>query len=65
MPPKKIVYHSLLCVRHFMRIERRVLTEGWKSINSVALHGLAMPVEMKDVNVIIHYKPDFKVSGWG
>ena len=44
-----------------MVIERRVLSEGWKSVNQAIFEFMSKPVEMKDVNVVVSYDPKYKV----
>ena len=44
-----------------MLIERRVLDEGWKTEKCASFKHFATQVEVKDVNVVIHYLPNIKV----
>ena len=44
-----------------MLIERRVLGDGWNSEKSAVFEHFAGPVEVKDVNVVMHYLPNIKV----
>ena len=44
-----------------MLIERRVLGEGWTSEKSACFHHFAGLVEVKDINVVMRYRPEVKV----
>ena len=48
--------------RRFLLIERRVLGEGWKSEKSAVFQHFAGPVEVKDINIVMHYRPEIKVQ---
>ena len=45
-----------------MLIERRVIGEGWKSEKSAYFPHFAGLVEVKDVNVVMQYRPEVKVT---
>ena len=56
--------YSCFCVIHYRRlmlIEQRVLGEGWKSEKSAIFQYFSGPVEVKDINVVMHYRPEIKV----
>jgi len=48
--------------RRLMVIERKLLTEGWKSVGIAKFKRMASAVEVKDTNVIICYPPQWKVG---
>ena len=52
---------SITC-RRFMLIERRVIGEGWKSEKSAYFQHFAGLVEVKDINVVMQYRPEVKVT---
>ncbi len=47
--------------RRFTVIERRILTEGWKSSQHAIFEFMSKPVEYKDLNVVVSYNPKYKV----
>ena len=44
-----------------MIVERRILTEGWKSVNFAAFADMDRPVRTKEKSVVISYRPEAKV----
>jgi len=50
----------LVTDRRLMVIERKLLTEGWKSVGIAKFKRMASAVEVKDTNVIICYPPQWK-----
>ena len=53
--------------RRMLLIERKILTEGWKSFQDIEFRMFESPVEIKDVTVLIHYSKKYKVRcpGYG
>lgn len=47
--------------RRMLLIERKILTEGWKSFQDIEFKTFESPVEIKDVTVLINYSKDYKV----
>ena len=47
--------------RQVMTVERRILTEGWKSVNFAAFADMDRPVRTKEKSVVISYRPEAKV----
>ena len=45
-----------------MLIEKRLLSEGWKTTAKANFSHLAKPVNVKDNNVIVSYLPKYKVG---
>ncbi|XP_064395949.1 intermembrane lipid transfer protein VPS13A-like isoform X2 [Halichondria panicea] len=50
----------LVTDRRFTVIERRILTEGWKSSQHAIFEFMSKPVEYKDLNVVVSYNPKYK-----
>ena len=43
-------------------IERRILVEGWKSLQDMEFKTFDVSVEIKDLTIIITYAKEYKVS---
>ena len=53
--------YFVACRRILLIEQQRVLGEGWKSEKCASFSDFSGPVEVKDINVVMHYRPEMKV----
>ena len=60
---RTLTFPPLVCkfCRRALLIERKVLTEGWKSFQEISFQAFEFPVEVKDLTVIIKYSKEHQV----